>query len=80
MGYVDDNPGPFAILLFLLCIILFGAGGLVTGSEMNRIWKDESVEKGYAIYYLDENHVKEWRWLDIVEIEKNEEETKIKGK
>ena len=43
--------------------IAFCIGWLVGYYATNDSWEQDAVESGYAEYYVDVDHKKQWRWL-----------------
>ena len=48
--------------IVLVCTFAIGLCGFGIGQES---FKDEAVEVGHAEYYIDEDHNKQFRWLEV---------------
>ena len=57
----SDRIAPIDVYLWVMFVMIgFAAGMSFQDSKM----KKESVKHGYAEFYLDGNHDKQWRWKD----------------
>lgn len=55
----DNYINLFLGVLFI-CVIAFFAGGIAGKREE----RNEAVRRGFAEYYLDKKHKKQFRWKD----------------
>ena len=62
---IDDSKQiiGLCVLAFLVCVLLV----TITMKLHRAHWEDEAVNSGHAEYYLDEDHNKQWRWLEVPE-------------
>ena len=51
----------FAVIL-LISIPVILATAVIGG--VNDGWRNDAVAHGAAVYYLDENHERQWKWKD----------------
>lgn len=57
------NPtGLSLLILFGFLLISFGVFSIA--EVVNSNWRQEAVKHHGAEYYLDQNHERQWRWLD----------------
>ena len=54
----------FDVIMSIFFLLLLIAVIVLPLSCLNNFWENDAVEHGYAEYYLNENYVRNWRWID----------------
>jgi hypothetical protein len=71
----DSSKGAWTEIAFVIVAFIAGCiGGYSQGcKDMTEAMQFEAISNGHAEYYIDENHNKQWRWLEAARKETSHE-------